>query len=179
MSATPPGGAKPIAPIHPDTIAFENKLRGFKFGERISYDELAKLVRKELVKNEAAIKAHIRSAERRLGNSLGMEFGHYHDETTGERGRVRLDDPAIVAKAVHSAGKIGRAAKRIERIASRANHDALTEEQRMQQATVMLAARGAAKFTSDGGRKTIARIVSNSGGRIPELQGIWTALQGG
>lgn len=170
---------RPIAPIHPDTIAFERLLGAFEMGQRVSYDALASLVRKTIDKDGDAVKAHIQSAERRLRNAKLMVFGAYHDAETGERGRVRLDDDGIIDKALHMTGSIARRSKRVQHIAACAAPDKLTGDRRVTQQAVMLAARGAQKFTETKGRERFQRLIGNATERIPELDAAWKALLGG
>ena len=172
-----PRAPRPIPPIHPDTIAFERHLRSFAVGQRVSYADLAALVRKDLRTQESAVKSHIRSAERRLQNLEGMVFGPFHDEKEGIRGRVRLDDAGIVDLATHRTGQLGRSAKRIVRLAGCANPDVLSDDKKNQQATAMLAARGAQKFSEAKGRAVISRLLTNSKERIADLDTTWRALQ--
>jgi hypothetical protein len=174
-----PKGPRPVPPIHPDTITFEKHLRAFKVGQKVSYEELATLVRRDYRANEAAIKAHVRSAENRLRNLEGMVFSWFHDEKTDVRGRVRLDDEQIVDLALHRTGSLSRSAKRIVRLAACADPVALSADKQQQQAVVMLAARGAERFASSKGRERVLRLVSNSTERIPELDQAWKALQNG
>lgn len=181
MSTQPEATAapRPIAPIHPDTITFEAALADFKVGQRISYEALAAMVRKDMRKQGAAVKAHVRSAENRLNNRYGFVFASYHDQDTDERGRVRLDSHGIVDKGRHNAGRIARASKRLERLMACADFDELTEDERLVQATVSVAARGAQRFMNKHGQNRLAKLITNSKERIPELDTAWKALQNG
>ena len=167
---------RPIAPIHPDTITFEKVLGEAKTGQRFTYDELAKLVRKDMETQGDAVKMHIRSAENRLLNGAGMVFGPFHDEQSGDRGRERLDSKGILAKVKRRLNTSYRGVRKTQRIGAAVDMDELNGNERDELAAAMIVSRGAEKFTSGRGRDSMRRLVANSTERIPALQEAWKQL---
>lgn len=170
-----------IPPIHPDTIAFEALLGRLEKGQRISYEDLAAAVRRDLKKERGSIASHIRSAERRLLNGQRMVFAAYHDVEKNERGRVRLDDVSIQQHGELRTTRIYKASRQTQRILACADVESMPADRRLRLSTSLIACRGAERFTGTTGREKIARIVANTNGssQIPILESAWKALQAG
>lgn len=173
-------GPRPIPPIHPDTIAFEKHLRGFVSGQKLPYDEAARMVNVDLgTPRGDAMKGHLRTAARRLENGEGMVFDPYYDRDADERGLVRLDGTRTVDSSDRRTAQLSRAAKRIQRRLACADPTELSPEYRQRQGVLLLSLRGAQRFTETKGQQRLLRLVSsNSTERIPELEMAWKALNG-
>jgi hypothetical protein len=172
MKSEPSNGRRLPGPLHPETIAFEAKLREFIKGQSVTHRELAATIHKEWdrmdVKARGLMSAHLRSATRMLCNQRGYVFGPLRD-AEGGTGIVRLDDVGNITKGTRDRTKIHRAAKRLSRNSALADPDVLTDDLRREQGVQMIGARIVEKMTSKKGREVVLRLTSNSAMRLPDL----------